>query len=493
LTLQNAKEDPMKSDQMPMWQRWAQFRFAVIGELLSSPPEKGQLQRAIERLSQQIYRHPIEADRRISIGASTIERWYYKAKEAADPIAALGRKIRNDAGIRWSMSDTLFTALKSQYESHRRWNVQLHYDNLAALVKEQPRLGPMVSYKTVLRCMRENGLLQIRQPALPTAGQQRAVERLQRREVRGFEVAHVHGLWHLDFHQARISILDAAGKWHRPVALAICDDHSRLCCHLQFYLTETAQCLVHGLTQAFMKRGLPRALLTDNGAAMLAEETRNGLSRLGIEHKTTLPYSPYQNGKQEIFWGQLESRLLELLRGIEDLKLSFINQAACAWVEQDYHRKEHKEIRTSPLQRMLTGPDVSRPAPDSDFLRLAFTRRITRNPRRSDATVVVDGIRYELPVRFAHLRQVIVRASSWDKSRMTLVDADTEAALARLLPQDKTKNASGLRKAIGADDRIPHICPTEQAMPALLRRWLADYAATGLPPAYLPMEEVSHE
>jgi len=481
------------NDQIPMWQRWAQFRFAVIGELLSSPPEKGQLQRAIERLSQQIYRHPIEADRRISLGASTIERWYYKAKGAADPIAALGRKIRNDAGIRWSMSDTLFTALKSQYESHRRWNVQLHYDNLAALVKEQPRLGPMVSYKTVLRCMREYGWLKIRQPALPTAGQQRAAERLQRREVRGFEVAHVHGLWHLDFHQARISILDAAGKWHRPVALAICDDHSRLCCHLQFYLAETAQCLVHGLTQAFMKRGLPRALLTDNGAAMLAEETRNGLSRLGIEHKTTLPYSPYQNGKQEIFWGRLESRLLELLRGIEDLKLSFINQAACAWVEQDYHRKEHKEIRTPPLQRMLTGPDVSRPAPDSDFLRLAFTRRITRTPRRSDATVVVDGIRYELPVRFAHLRQVILRASSWDKSRMTLVDADTEAALARLLPQDKTKNASGLRRAIGTDDRMPHICSTEQAMPALLRQWLADYAATGLPPAYLPMEEVSHE
>jgi putative transposase len=493
LTLQNAKEDPMNDDQIPMWQRWAQFRFAVIGELLSSPPEKGQLQRAIERLCRQTYRHPIEADRRISLGASTIERWYYKAKGAADPIAALGRKIRNDAGIRWSMSEVLFAALKSQYESHRRWNVQLHYDNLAALVKEQPRLGPMVSYKTVLRCLRENGWRQIHQPALPTAGQRRAAERLCRREVRGFEVAHVHGLWHLDFHQARISILDATGKWHRPVALAICDDHSRLCCHLQFYLAETAQCLVHGLTQAFMKRGLPRALLTDNGAAMLAEETRNGLSRLGIEHKTTLPYSPYQNGKQETFWGQLESRLLELLRGIEDLKLSFVNQAACAWVEQDYHRKEHREIRTCPLQRMLTGPDVSRPAPDSESLRMAFTRRITRTPRRSDATVAVDGIRYELPVRYAHLRQVNLRAAGWDKSHITLVDADTDAPLARLLPQDKTKNASGLRRAIGADDRAPATYSSEQCMPALLRQWLADYAATGLPPAYLPMEEIRHE
>ena len=112
------------------------------------------------------------------------------------------------------------------------------------------------------------------------------------------------------------------------MALAILDDHSRLCCHLQLYLAETAECLVHGLKQAFMKRGLPRALMTDNGAAMLAEETRRGLQRLAIEHETTLPYSPYQNGKQEVFWAQLESRLLELLRGVENLKLAFVNQAA---------------------------------------------------------------------------------------------------------------------------------------------------------------------
>jgi hypothetical protein len=76
---------------------------------------------------------------------------------------------------------------------------------------------------------------------------------------------------------------------------------------------------------------------------------------------------------------------------------------------------------------------------------------------------------------------------------MTLVDADTDAPLARLLPQDKSKNASAIRKAIGVDERIVQVCPTEQGMPALLRKWLADYAATGLPPAYLPMEEIDHE
>jgi hypothetical protein len=286
----------------PMWQRWAQFRFSVIGELLSCPPEKGQLQKAIGRLAQKNYQHPTDPNKRICFGASTIERWYYKAKAAHDPIAALGRKIRRDAGVRLSICDALLAALKAQYEAHRRWNVQLHYDNLVVLAKEQPRLGPMPSYKSVLRCMQDNGWLKSHEPAKPSCGQQRAAERLQRREVRSFEVSHVHGLWHLDFHQAKIGIVDTNGKWHRPMALAIVDDYSRLCCHLQFYLAETAECLIHGLTQAFMKRRLPRVLMTDNGAAMLAEETRNGLQRLAIEHKTTLPFSPYHYVALKNMW-----------------------------------------------------------------------------------------------------------------------------------------------------------------------------------------------
>jgi putative transposase len=44
--------------------------------------------------------------------------------------------------------------------------------------------------------------------------------------------------------------------------------------------TRQRESLVHGLSQAFMKRGLPRALMTDNGAAMLADETVTGLAAL---------------------------------------------------------------------------------------------------------------------------------------------------------------------------------------------------------------------
>lgn len=52
-----------------------------------------------------------------------------------------------------------------------------------------------------------------------------------------------------------------------------------------------------------------------------------------------------------------------MLRGIENMNLSFINRAAQARVEQDYHRNLHREIGTTPLQRMLDGPNAGRRMP----------------------------------------------------------------------------------------------------------------------------------
>jgi putative transposase len=42
------------------------------------------------------------------------------------------------------------------------------------------------------------------------------------------------------------------------VLFGVLDDRSRLACHLQWYLSESAENIAHGLSQAFLKRGLPR-------------------------------------------------------------------------------------------------------------------------------------------------------------------------------------------------------------------------------------------
>lgn len=482
----------MKDQEVSSNQRWAQFRLQVIGPLLASPAEPGALQEAIRELADRVYQHPFHGGKLLQVGFSTIERWYYQAKAAADPLAVLSRKRRSDKGRRAALSDQLLALLEAQYTHYPRWTVQLHYDNLAAEVAFKPELGKMPCYQTVRRRMLEKGWVRRYVSANPTEGQRRAWQRRISREIRSFEASHVHALWHLDFHQASLKVLDESGRWHTPVVCAVLDDRSRLCCHLQWYLAENAPNLIHALSQALLKRGAPRALMTDNGKAMLAEETKNGLARLGISHETTLPYSAYQNGKQEVFWAQLEGRLMALLRGGEALRLEFLNQVSQAWVEQDYHRRIHSEIGCTPLERLLGGPTVDRPAPDLEELRLIFTRRLTRSQRASDGSVTVDGVRFEVPSRFRHFPRLCLRYASWDLSRVVLVDPDGDSNLAVLLPLDKERNADSRRKSLEpAPQEIP--AAHKRQLPALVRKWLAEYAATGIPPAYLPQQEERDE
>ena len=242
-------------------------------------------------------------------------------------------------------------------------------------------------------------------------------------------------------------MLTPGGQWLRPIALGILDDHSRLCCHVQWYLSETAEDLVHGLSQAIQKRGLPRALLTDNGSAMVAEEVTEGLLRLGIVHERTLPYSPYQNGKQEAFWGTLEGRLMKMLDGVAELTLEFLNEATQAWMEIEYNRAVHRETACSPVERFAQAPDVLRDSPSSESLRDAFRLETKRSQRQSDGTISLEGVRFEIPARYRHFREVTVRYARWDLGRVDLVDERSGTILAPIYPLDKTANADGRRAA----------------------------------------------
>jgi putative transposase len=467
---------------------WANLRFSIIGDLLARPPQKGELSKRFSDLARCPYPHPTK-DELVCFGTSTIERWYYQALGSDDPIKALGRKVRSDAGQPTAISRKLLDALQKQYQDYPHWSYQLHADNLAALVREYPELGEAPSYSTVKRRMKERGWYKKGSSRPQTAGQKKAQERVEKREVRSYESEYAHALWHLDFHHGR-RLVDINGQWYTPMALCILDDHSRLCCHIQWYLSETADALIHGLSQAFCKRGLPRSLMTDNGSAMRADETREGLLRLGIVHDKTLPHSPYQNGKQESFWGQLEGRLMAMLSKMELLTLEFLNRASQAWVELEYNRKLHQELGTSPLDRMLKGTDVSRPSPDSAKLHFAFTTKERRSQRRSDGTLSIKGVRFEIPSAYRHFEHLFVRYQSFDLSTAYLVDNRTDEPLARIYPQDKAKNAHGHRRTLEpvAEDQ-PAQTDTSDPIPPLLRNMMADYAATGLPPAYLPKEE----
>ena len=244
-------------------ERWAHLRFSVIGQLLAAPPDKGELKAAIEALAARIWRHPTTGEP-VRFGFSTIERWYYRAlNERSDPVRVLRRKLRTNAGQQHAISAAVRRVVIAQYAAHKSWSIKLHHDNLVALAETRPELKPVPSYPTLRRFMRANGLDKRRRLSpRRTEGAERAETRIVEREVRRYEAEYVNGLWHWDCHHGSRKVLTPRGEWVTPILFGVLDDRSRLACHLQWYLAETAEVIAHGLAQAFQKRGLPRAALT---------------------------------------------------------------------------------------------------------------------------------------------------------------------------------------------------------------------------------------
>jgi hypothetical protein len=176
---------------------WARFKFSVVGPLLAAPPSGGALREALARLSQRTWRHPITGEG-VCFAFSTIERWYYTAARTDNPVEALRRAVRKDAGRPRLVSPRLAAYLRTQYHEHRPWSYRLHYDNLVVAMEIEPTLGPLPSYPTVVRWMKAHALFrQKRRGNTHRPGLERARARLDQREVRSYEVEHVGALWHM--------------------------------------------------------------------------------------------------------------------------------------------------------------------------------------------------------------------------------------------------------------------------------------------------------
>jgi hypothetical protein len=80
-------------------QRWAEFRFAVVGHLVFSGIDKGKLAPQLKSLSAKKWKHPISG-KWITLGFSTIQRWYYIVLNNPTALA----KKRCDAGVPRSLT-----------------------------------------------------------------------------------------------------------------------------------------------------------------------------------------------------------------------------------------------------------------------------------------------------------------------------------------------------------------------------------------------------
>jgi putative transposase len=468
---------------------WGEFRFSVVGQLLASPPHTGDLKSELEKIASRKWNHPTSGELR-QFSFSTIERWYYSAlKNDQSPVSGLSKKLRSDKGHGRSLTEEMKLILRSQYDQHRSWSYRLHTDNLLSTLR-QKKIQDTPSYPTVKRYLQMMGFFKERNKTVTnTDGQKRSLYRKDHFEIRSYEVEYVNGLWHLDFHHCSREIMTSKGELIRPLLLCILDDHSRLICHIQWYLGETAENLVHGFIQAVQKRSLPRSLMSDNGSAMTSNEFTSGLKNLGILHETTLPYSPYQNGKQERVWGQFEGRLMAMLENKKVITLKDLNDITHVWSEFEYNKKIHSETNLTPIDRFINNTDVGRKSPSIEELKKAFRKEVLRTIRKTTSTISLSGKQYEVPYQYRHLQKITIKYAEWDLSRVDLINEIDGAIICQLYPESKLENSKGLRKKIIKENMAESIEEKKDEYAPLLLEMLATHASTGLPLAYIPKED----
>jgi putative transposase len=467
------------SDDTPARVRWARLRFQIIGTLLAAPPDDGELRVRLGELAARGWTHPTTG-LAVRFSFKTIERWFYLARGTPDPLAILARRVPKHAGTHPRVSVALEDAIARLYREHPRWTVQLHYDNLRALAREDPRLAPLPCYATVRRYMRQRGLFrarkkrprdteeafEVRETALvrgrprPRSLAPRLSPRLARRPHPRTGSGQSPSCW-ASSTTAPDSAATCSGTPTRPP--------SRSSTHCRRRSTSAACPAPCSPTTALRcspprpPRGSSDSASSITRRCRIPRAKRKAGVLLGTDRG---PFAPHARG-----------------RARASPSRSSTSRPRPGSRRSTTARSTLRSRR--PLSRATCAdPSVGRESPSSDTLRRAFRTEVSRKQRRSDGTVTVEGIRFEVPSRTALSSQLRLRVARWDLSSSRLVDPRSGDRLATLWPLDRTRNAE--RTARRRTRRPTGRCPSPSGIAPHLRALMADYAATGLPPAFVP-------
>jgi transposase InsO family protein len=207
---------------------------------------------------------------------------------------------------------------------------------------------------------------------------------------RKFEAELPNDLWQSDVMHG--PFVDVNGKKQKTYLIAIIDDHSRLIVYARFYLSESLLSYLDAFENALARRGLPRKLYVDNGAAFRSNHLEYVAASLSIVLIHAKPYQPQGKGKIERWFKTVRSCFLP---DHEAATLHELNAAFDCWLNDDYQQKVHSATRQSPLERFTSKMHCLRTAPVN--LKDYF-RKVVRRTVGKDRTITIDGRLYEGPV-----------------------------------------------------------------------------------------------
>jgi transposase InsO family protein len=310
------------------------LKMRVLGAIESAPGNT--IVARIRHVSQQVFLD--EDGQRFQFTWRTIQTWYSRYKK--DGITTVKPKPRSDKGKTRKMTpEEVLEAIEQVRGSFRGpYNVTAFYRAcIEHGLLERERIAP----NTFRRVVKAHELL-------------KPDTEVQSKRRLAFAKAHTNELWQADTMFGPY-VQHGAGKVQAKL-IAFLDDASRVCCHGEFFLADNTEALLQAFKSALYKRGLCECLYVDNGSNYSSQEISLVCQRIGA----ILCHTPVRDGAAK---GKIERyfrtvRESFLTRNLDLSSLEGLNRAFAAWVEDEYHQREHSSLGMKPIDRF--GLDLGR-------------------------------------------------------------------------------------------------------------------------------------
>lgn len=415
-----SKEIPMPIKIHPL----ALFRLTVLGPIVSRGElAPGELKLLFQDLASKHYDIPNSRQHRLS--EKTIERWYYLYKH--EGVQGLEPKIRKDKG-----GSTLPKAIQDIILEAKRENLSRSVTTILRIIEQSGMVSKNVVSRSSIYRVLKNHSLSHRFPR-----PQLKIER------RSFETQYAGEIWYGDVMHANFKFGQSNSKIY---LVSLLDDASRFIAHSQFRLSEKAVDIEFVLKQAILKRGLPKKLVIDNGAAYRSESLQEICAHLGIQLIYCRAYEPEGKAKLERWHRTLREQFLSEVVAIEISTLDDLNARLWAWVEHAYHVSPHSGLEEqTPLKRWTVDiPKIKQLSRDMTIkIDEIFMHRVKRNIRR-DGTITIEGEAFEVPYELSGLTVQVLVDPHTNKPK-SIYSIEDNSYLGEVTPLDKIANSNRKR------------------------------------------------
>lgn len=365
----------------------AVFRFGVIHEFVGTTNlTRNEKRRLLREKCERKWVIPYSSRTRIS--ENTIYRWIRRYQKSNGRIESLYPGKRGDQGKSRKLNNETINIVLATRRSQMGTPVPMLLESL----KRQAIVPQTVGLSTLYRLFHLHGLMD--QSPKPE-------------DRRKFEAELVNDIWQSDVMHGPKVMVDQRKR--KTYLIAFIDDHSRLIVFGGFYLSENLASFMDAFEKALSKRGLPRKLYVDNGAAYRSRKLEFTCASLAIALIHARPYKPQGKGKIERFFKTVRGGFLP---AADLASLERLNQSFAYWLDTTYHQRIHSATGMTPFDRFSKNLACIRPAPKNlkDHFRTAVYRTVAK-----DRTVTLNGNLFEAPVALIGKRVLVLYHESEPK------------------------------------------------------------------------------